>query len=135
MATQWTTVILHPLPGSVDRVTVAAAAITTNGAWCCKRTFGAETLNKLLGDDAELANHTIALTMESVVSHMKEKGTLYGASAPVGGVSIGEIHIAGDHADDLDKFMNRAIALSSYWYDAEALALTEAQTTLKVGTS
>ena len=118
----WAPVLLEPVIGSGERLTVAAAAIDTTGNARCVRALRPDVVRAVFGDRASYFGDIVDLIVESLESWLRQVSDFAGWVPPLEGVSLGSV---GEClVEDVDVALGRGLPLVSFLHREPKIAST-----------
>lgn len=116
----WAPVMLEPIVGSGERLTVAAAAVDEAGNARCVRALRPDVARTVFGDRASYFSDMVDLIVRSLESWLGQVSDFTGWTPPLEGVSLGAV---GEClAEDVDVALGRALPLVSFLHREPTVA-------------
>ena len=108
----WASVLMEPMAGCGERITVAVAAMDDLGNRRVVGTVQPKMARLLFADQAGLYQDMVTLAVESLSGWSAETGGLEGWTPPLAGMSLGTIHQC--HVESVDVALERAMHMVSF---------------------
>lgn len=108
----WAPLQMEPIPGSSERITIAIAAIGSDGSQRVVPVIDEESLECFLGSDADGMSRVVSVCQRSLQGYLENNGDLSNWRAPINGVDLGERVQA--HAPDMESLLAMATQDSAF---------------------
>ncbi len=110
----WAPVLFEPIPGSEERLTIAVAAIDTEGDYRCQAIINPKVVKTVFQGTSGYVKDVVSVTIDSCESFLGSNGNLNAWEPPLDGVYLGKVQDVD--ISSLDELISFAAPFASFLY-------------------
>ncbi len=111
ISVEWCPIFFEPIIGSGERITIGVGTLSHTGEVQCHSTITPNRCKKIFGQDNELINHIIKISIISLHEHLENTRSFVNWMPPTSGLFKGEVRQIS--AKNLDEAIKLVLPISS----------------------